>query len=157
MTSVTDHKSLETMWLMNTGIGVEDCLALSELLSSSTSLKKLIIGKYDDDLSDNSSSNSDDDGDDISCNHLPPEAVELIFNGLGDNTTLELLWMTNAQISDLGTVLLASVLSTNDTLVHLNLAYCNIVSEGACKLASDLHTNNTLQKLNLEGNPIGFK
>ena len=158
VTSVTDHKSLETLWLMNTGIGVEDCLALSKLLSSSTSLKKLIIGNHDDDLGDDdSSSNSDDDGDDISCNHLPPEAVELIISGLGDNTTLELLWMTSAQISYLGTVLLASVLSTNHTLVHLNLADCNIVSDGACQLTSALCTNDTLQKLNLESNPIGFE
>ena len=133
ITSLTACNSLETLWLLNTGIGVKDCQALSELLSQSKSLKELHIGGND----------------------LPPEAVELIISGLGLNATLEWLWMTNSQISLLETVLMASLLNTNRTLVHLNLAECNIVSDGAPQLANALCTNSTLEKLDMRGNAIG--
>ena len=64
--SLTALNSLEELDLHWTAIGVEDCRALSELLSSSTSLKYLDVG----------------------VNHLPPEGVELIISGLRHNTTL---------------------------------------------------------------------
>ena len=57
MTSLAAHNSLERLGVSSTGIDVEDCQALSELLSSSTSLKEL----------------------DVSGNDLPPEVVELII------------------------------------------------------------------------------
>ena len=41
ITSLTGHNSLEEWLLYNARIGVEDCCSLSELLSSSTSLKEL--------------------------------------------------------------------------------------------------------------------
>ena len=133
MTSLTVHNSLEELLLDMTGIGVEDCQALSELLSS-TSLKTLYIS-----------------------NDLPPEAVELIISGLHHNTTLKELDMWGSHFSLQNTISLASVLRTNHTLVYLNLGHCNIDSDGACQLASALCTNNTLQKLYLQDNPIGVK
>ena len=138
MTSLTTHNSLEVLDLggmMATELGVEDCQALSELLSSSTSLKKL----------------------DISDNDLPPEAVELIISGLHHNTTLEMLNMSDSYFSLKNTISLASVLRTNHPLVDLNLSNCKIDSDGACQFSSALGTNNKLQMLNMEGNPIGIK
>ena len=135
MTSLTVHNSLEELLLGNTGIGVEDCRALSELLSLSTSLKVL----------------------DISENSLPPEAVELIISGLHHNTTLKLLSMDDSHFSLQNTISLASVLRTNHTLVDLDLALCNIDSDGACQFASALCTNDVLQKLDLGVNPIEVK
>ena len=135
ITSLTAHSSLEELELGSTGIGVEDCQALSELLSSSTSLKEL----------------------DIRRNTLPPEAVELIISRLHHNTTLKRLNIGWSHFSLQNTISLASVLRTNHTLVDLNLAQCNIDSDGACQLASALCTNDTLQVLYLQGNPIGVK
>ena len=135
ITSLTAHNSLEELELGGTGIGVEDCRALSELLSSSTSLKALII----------------------SDNNLPPEAVELMVSGLHHNTTLERLNMWGSHFSSQNTISLASVLRTNHTLVDLNLVSRNIDSDGACQLASALCTNDTLQKLYLRDNPIGVE
>ena len=135
MTSLIAHNSLEVLWLNETGIGVEDCQALSELLSLSTSLKVL----------------------DISDNVLPPEAVELIISGLHHNTTLEWLNMWRSHISLQNTTSLASVLRTNHTLVNLSLDHCNIDVDGACQLASALCTNTTLEELDLSINPIGVK
>ena len=134
ITSLTAHNSLE-LHLSDTGIGVEDCQALSELLSSSTSLKKL----------------------DISENYLLSEAVELIISGLHHNTTLTWLNMNLSHFSLQNTISLASVLRTNHTLVYLDIRQCNIDSDGACQLASVLCTNNTLQVLYLEGNPMQVK
>ena len=135
ITSLTTHNSLEKLVLEETGFGVEDCRALSELLSSSTSLKQLYIG----------------------INDLPPEAVELIISGLHHNTSLERLIMWFSYFSLQNTISLASVLRTNHTLVYLNLASCNIDSDGACQLASALCTNDTLQELGLSGNPVGVE
>ena len=135
ITSLTTHNSLEKLVLEETGIGVEDCRALSELLSSSTSLKQLYIG----------------------INELPPEAVEQIISGLHHNTSLERLIMWFSHFSLQNTISLASVLMTNHTLVHLSLALCDIDSDGACQLASALCTNDTLQELGLSGNPVGVE
>ena len=135
ITSLTTHNSLEKLDLYKTRLGLEDCQALSELLSSSTSLKELNIGG----------------------NNLRPEAVELIISGLYHNTTLERLNMWGSHFSLQNTISLASVLRTNHTLVHLNLASCNIHSDGTCQLVIALYTNDTLQELDLEDNPIGVK
>ena len=133
ITSLTAHNSLVKLLLTDTGLGVEDCRALSELLSSSTNLKELDIGDND----------------------LPHEALELVISGLHHNTTLEKLKMYCSHFSLQNTISLASVLRTNHTLVDLNLALCHIDSDGACRLASALCTTDTLQKLDLWGNPIG--
>ena len=135
MTSLTAHKSLEELLLVMTGIDVEDCRALSKLLSSSTSLKILDIGNND----------------------LLPEAVELIISGLHHNTALKELVANDSHFSPENIISLSSVLRTNHTLVLLSLARCDIDSDGACQLASALCTNDTLQTLWLSGNPIGVK
>ena len=135
ITSLAADNSLEWLDVNNTGIGVEDCRALSELLSSSTSLKELNIGGND----------------------LPPEAVELIISELHHNTSLKWLYMKDSHFSHQNTISLASVLKINHTLVELNLTSCDIDSDGACQLASALCTNDTLQNFNLEDNPIGVE
>ena len=132
ITSLTAHNSLEELALGITRLGVKDCQALSELLSS-TSLKKLYIGGND----------------------LPPEAVQLIISGLHHNTTLKKLDMWCSHFSLQNTISLASVLRTNHTLVDLSLAQCDIDSDGACQLVSALCTNDTLQMLLMGGNSIG--
>ena len=133
--------------LEKAGIGVEDCKALSKLLSSSTSLKKLSFKDHTGHFSH----------DDISCYRLPPEAIELVISGLHHNTTLVLLSMRDSQFSFQNTVSLASMLRTNHTLVILSLNRCEIDSDGACQLASSLCTNVTLLELYLYHNPIGVK
>ena len=132
--SLTAQNSLEKLNLFYTGIGVEDCRALSELLSSSTSLKYLKVGYY-----------------------LPPEGVELIISGLHHNTTLKQLHVDYSHFSPQNTISLAAVMTTNHTLVDLALADCHIDSDGACRLASALCANDTLQVLNISDNPIGVK
>ena len=135
ITALTANNSFEKLWLRDTGIGMEDCRALSELLSLSTSLKEL----------------------DISFNHLPPEAIELIICGLHHNTTLKMLHMSCSYFSHQNVISLASALQKNRTLVDLDLWECDIDSDGACQLASALCTNHTLQALSLANNSIGVK
>ena len=132
--SLSAHNSLEELLLLGTGIGVEDCQALSELLSLSTSLKVLATAFHQD-----------------------PEAVELIISGLHRNISLKTLIMRGSHFSIQNTISLASVLRTNHILDDLNLQQCEIDSDGACQLASALCTNDTLEKLNLGDNPIEDK
>lgn len=133
MTSLMTHNSLEKLLLDNTGIGVEDCRALSDLLFSCRSLKEL----------------------DIRFNNLPPEAIQLIINGLHDNTKLAKLYMWGSHFSLQNAISLAYVLRTNKSLAYLDLEHHNI--DGACHLASAVRTNDTLQELYLGGDLTGVK
>ena len=133
MTSLMTHNSLVKLLLDNTGIGVEDCRALSDLLFSCRSLREL----------------------DIRFNNLPPEAIQLIINGIHDNTKLEKLYMWGSHFSLQNTISLASVLRTNKSLAYLDLEHHN--TDGACYLASAVCTNDTLQELHLGGNLTGVK
>ena len=133
MTSLRTHNSLEKLLLDNTGIDMEDCQALSDFLFSSKSLMHL----------------------DIRFNELSPAAIELIINGLHDNTKLERLYMWGSHFSLQNTISLASVLRTNNSLVCLDLEHHN--TDGACHLASALCTNDTLQELYLGGDLTGVK
>ena len=123
--SLKVHNSLEKLELYNSrlilvgdwplsklhkiGIGVEDCQALSELLSSTTSLREL----------------------NIAGNELPLEAVELIITGLSHNATLVSLDMAGSHFSLPNTISLASQLKINHTLRHLKICACNIDPKGA--------------------------
>ena len=133
--SLITHNSLEEFYLHRTEIGTEDCQALSELLSSSTTLNTLGIG----------------------VNHLPPEAVGLIITGLDHNTTIHKLVMDDSHFSLQSTTALSSVLETNQTLAFLNLRQCHIDSDSACQLASALCINDTLLVIILMDNPIGVE
>ena len=124
-------------FLLDKVVGVEDCEALSKVLSSliSTSLKELSISD---------------------CS-LPPESVEQVISGLHHaNTTLEKFCMCYPHFSFQITNVLASVLKTNHTLVGLELACFNSGID-SCQLASALCRNDTLQRLQLTNNPIGVR
>ena len=130
--SLTAHNSLQHLNLRINGIGMEECRALSKLVSSSTPLKWLDIGE----------------------NKILSEAVELIISKLHCNATLVRLDIYRNDFSLQNTSSLASVLRKNRTLAILNLGDCNINSDGACWLANALCTNDTLQKLLLWKNSI---
>ena len=133
--SLTTTKSFEKLQLDGIRIGMEDCQALRELLSSSTSLKEL----------------------NISWNDLPPEAIELIISGLHHNTTLQKLDMGCSYFSHQNAISLASALQKNHTLVDLNLGQCDIDSDGACPIMSALCMNKKLRALSLHNNSIGVE
>ena len=120
--------NLEKLELNYTGIGVEDCHALSELLSSSPTLQSISIGD----------------------NALPPEAVELIITGLQHNTMLEKLDIGGSQFNRQNCILLASLTLPPG---HLILNHCGIDDEGAIELER-LIDQNTVTALQLWGNPI---
>ena len=119
---------LEELSLHRTGIGVEDCQALCELLSLSSTLQRIYI----------------------SGNALSPEAVELIFTGLKNHSALEELNVAWSHLNRHNCILLASL---TEPPRHLNLEYCHIGDEGAIEVAKLLNSN-TVATLLLDGNPI---
>ena len=124
--------------LYNTGIGEPDCEALCELLKSSHSLEHL----------------------DIEENNLSSESVASIITGLGHNSSLTRLKVSNSHFSTENVDSLASVLKDHSkcTLTWLDLEDCHISCEGAVELAAALCKNTTLTTLKylyLSHNPIG--
>ena len=128
---------VERLGLYNTGIGEPDCEALCELLKSSHSLQELYIH----------------------WNNLSSESVASIITGLGHNSSLTYLYISNSHFSMANVDSLASVLKDHSkcTLTELYLEDCHISSEGAVELAAALCKNSTLKRLNLDRNPIGVE
>ena len=125
------------LWLYNTEIGEPDCEALFELLKSSHSLQQLYIAH----------------------NNLSSESVASIITGLGHNSSLTTLDISNSHFSMANVDSLASVLKDHSkcTLTVLWLQDCHISSESAVKLAAALCKNSTLKDLYLDRNPIGVE
>ena len=134
ITSLTKFSTIRKLHLSDTGIGFEDCKALSELLATSKYIEVLNIG----------------------CNELSPDGIQLIIGGLSHNTSLEKLDMRHSKFSSQNVFKLASVLRVNPRLKELNIRECNIQSSDSVHLAKALEENTTtqLQTLRLGGNPI---
>ena len=123
--------TLEYLNLARTGIGMEDCQALSRLLSSSLTLQQL----------------------DISENTFCPEAIDIICTGLQHNTTVNTFYMKGFYLSVQNCISLASVFEKNSSLQYLDLLECNVV----ISTRDAGRTSELIQALNLEGNPIAPK
>ena len=141
ITSLTKFNTIRELNMCWTGIGFEDCKALSELLASSKYINVLVI--------------CDDGGLDEFI--LSSDSVQLIVDGLSHNTSLEKLYMSDSNFSSQNVLHLASVLRVNTRLKTLDIAHGNIQSSDSVHLAKALEENTTtqLQTLWLGGNPIG--
>ena len=134
--SLSKHSTIRELDLDYTGIGFEDCKALSELLASSNHLKVLCISE----------------------NSLSLDSVQLILDSLFDNVSLEKLNMYYSNFSSDNVLHLAAFLKVNTTLKVLDVCQCCIQSSDAVYLAKALEENDTthLQSLSLSDNPIGL-
>ena len=135
ITSLTKFSTIRDLSFFGTGIGFEDCKALSELLATSNYIEVLHIGHND----------------------LPPDSIQLIIDGLTQNTYLEKLEMSASNFSSDNVLHLASVLRVNTRLNILDIQLCNIPSSGWVHLAKALEENTTtrLHTLWLNGTLIG--
>ena len=132
ITSLSKFSTIRELGLYNTGIGYEDCQALSRLLTNSNYIKVLHVG----------------------YNELLHDSILLILLGLFHNDSLEKLEMRYC--SNLNVLNLASVLGLNIKLKELYIPECNIQSNDSVHLAEALNNPTTqLQMLELFGNPIG--
>ena len=122
------HNILKALNLNNTGIGLPECAALAQWLSSPTcSLEVLDIGR----------------------NNLTSEVTELIITNLCQNCTLCILFISYSEITS---QLLPTLFCP--PLIELDLKMCHIGPEGACEIATTLQSNTVLEKLILACNPI---
>ena len=157
ITSLNKFSTIRELHLWDTGIGFEDCKALSELLASSKYIEVLGVGGND----------------------LSPDSVQLIVDGLCHNTSLETLLMDNSSFSfyDInrvssrvklkvlskvqrsGSVHLAKALEENTTtqLQTLYLMSNPIGSEGAVAFASMLKKNQFLKRLYFNDDSVGVE
>ena len=128
---------VKVLWLNNTGIGEPDCEALCELLKSGHSLKRF----------------------DIEKNNLSSVSVASIITGLGQNSSLTKLDISNSHFSMENVDSLVSILRDQSKcmLTQLLLQSCHISEQGACELAAALCKNSTLTILELDDNPIGVE
>ena len=134
--SLTKYSNIRYLDLMGTKIGFEDCKALYEMLTSSRHIQVL----------------------DISYNYLSPETIQLIVDGLSQNTSLEILKIYNcSNFSSENILHLASVLRVNTSLKELDIGNCGIQGSDCVHIAKALEESTTtqLQALELTYNPIG--
>ena len=152
--------SIKKLYLRRTGIGVYDCRALGELLSSSSTLTTL----------------------DISNNNLTPEALHLLFNGLQHNSTLESLALSFNPLGSGGAVALlksrvahnlrslqlretgigeedcqslGELLTSSTRLKFFDIGQNSLPPNAMQLIVSGLQYNTTLQELNMKGNSLG--
>ena len=135
ITSLTKFSTIRELNLCDTGIGFEDCKALSELLATSKHLKVLDI---------------------MFCNIQSSDSVHLA-KALEENTTTQLqtLWLDCSPIGSEGAVAFANMLATNKSLTKLNMTSCSIQGEGAVCLAKAMEKNSSVTEFNISCNPIG--
>ena len=144
ITSLTKFSTIRELNLGCTGIGFEDCKALSELLASSKCIQVLVICESGG-------------GEPAEQFILSADSIQLIVDGLSHNTSLEKLIMCYSTFSSESVLNLASVLRVNTMLKVLNIGCCNIQSSDSVHLAKALEENTTtqLQTLQLWWNPVG--
>ena len=144
--SLTKFSTIRELNLEYTGIGFEDCKALSELLATSKYIEVLNISG-DEDIGRNR----------LSPDDISSDSVQLIINGLSHNTSLEKLDMRFSNYSSENVLHLASVLRVNTRLKKLDIGCCHIRGSDSVHLAKALEENTTtqLQTLELWCNPIG--
>ena len=139
ITSLTKCSTIRELVLEFSGIGFEDCKALSELLASSKYIEVLVITSIEE-------------------KSFLPDSIQLIVDGLSYNTyaSLEKLDMSFSDFSSENILHLASVLRVNTRLKELIIKCCNIQSSGSVHLAKALEENTTtqIQTLELFGNQI---
>ena len=123
------HNILKSLELFNTSIGLSECAALAQWLSSPTCSLEVL---------------------DIGGNSLTSEATELIITTLCQNCTLRGLSISGSEIAS---QLLTPVVCL--PLVKVDLIQCHIGPEGACEIARTLNSNTVLEELYLSYNPIG--
>ena len=133
ITSLIKFSTIRELHLWDTGIGFEDCKALSELLATSKCIQVLKIGS----------------------NELSPDSIQLMVDSLSHNTSLETLGMSLSKFSSNNILGLSSMLRVK--LKELIIGSCNIQSSDSVRLAKALEEDTTTQlhTLYLSDNPIG--
>jgi len=92
----------------------------------------------------------------LQSNEITWQGASILADGLINNIHLEILYLYDNHISDLGVQYIAQSLSTkNFTLKILDLGSNNITDDGAEYLAEMFKTNQTLVHLDLRNNQIG--
>ena len=135
ITALTEFSPIRELDLQYTGLGLEDCNALRELLATSKYIEVL----------------------DIRGNGLSSNSIQLIVDGLSHNTSLEEISIRESNFSLENVLHLTSVLRMNTRLKGLDIQWCAIECSDSVHLAKALEDNTTtqLQTLMLNGNSIG--
>ncbi|CAF4985762.1 unnamed protein product [Rotaria sp. Silwood1] len=87
-------------------------------------------------------------------NMFTSRGARILADNIGNNNTLQELFLDGNQILDIGVHYLSLILN-HSTLISLSLSENNITDQGAEYLAEILKTNRTLRRLWLYHNQIG--
>ena len=136
ITALSMHSKLQKLKLVNMGIGINVCMALSTLLRcTTTQLKRL----------------------NLCDNNINDEGMEALVNGLTNvNTLQELNLSTNRSITIKGWKEVATLLERSK-LKALHIEDSDIGDEEARVFAKALTNNSTLEELDLCYNSINVK
>jgi Ran GTPase-activating protein (RanGAP) involved in mRNA processing and transport len=152
-----NNKTLKSLNLSSNGLGENDYIPISELISNNTTLKYLNISNN---LLDSKSANyiglalknSKLSVLVLKNMNLDEESFPLLIKNNNENK-LEELYLDNNNIGDV-TVFLANMLRMNTYLHVLSLKACNINSIFLICLCRSLEVNKSLEMINLEDNEL---
>ena len=91
----------------------------------------------------------------ISYTKITKDVILLLSHKITNNTSLEVLWISNDSINDDGVIALTQSLINNKTITYLDLSFNpDITSTSAQSLAELLLYNHTLSVLSLQSTNI---
>ena len=133
------NTSLKMLDISHNNLGMEEAVALAEMLSCNKSLTELNLRE---------------------C-AIPKNGLREIARGLLHNTSLKKLdnsggYLSFSHLGMEGSVALAEMLSCNKSLTELNLQYCDIPENGLKEIARGLLHNTSLKKLDISRGYLNF-
>eukprot|EP00795_Rhopilema_esculentum_P015564 gene15564-6829_t len=114
-------------------IGLEGVAAITDVLTNTNNLKKLVL----------------------QGNELDAKAASIIAEGISTNTSLKTLDLSHNWLDEQAGLYLGPAIASNEWLEKLDLSWNHLRHKGAFSIALSLKENNTLKVLNLAWNGFG--
>ena len=131
--SIDPHSTVNTyldIWLMSNGIHKEGASHIAELLNSTSIVSTLLLG----------------------WNPIGDKGLQIIFDALKQNKTLQFLSVSDCGMTDTGVASLADALHTNNTLEVLHIHNNEAITEnGLTCLVEPVSRHSGLKVLNIPG------
>jgi hypothetical protein len=153
------------LFLSSNNVGDAGAIAIADVLSSGLLPQLVKIGLNDNQISDIGATRLAETFDSamtpstslqvigLSQNNISSQGALALAYALSHNTTLKRLFLnSNGSILNAGATALAEAFQDHPTLKRLGLSHCGLDSEAGMRLASSLRCNDTMERVCVGGN-----